>query len=344
MSQQKGQFVRFLFLRLDPAWRRAPVAEQQVGKQELAEAVLAVRARLLLRTYSLVGTRGDADLLFWQAANDVESLQAFQTSLFSTRLGAYLHIAYSYFGITRRSIYDIPAEAGEPHLTVAPQDSRYLFVYPFVKTRGWYGLPLEQRQTMMDEHIRIGRKHAGIRINTIYSFGLDDQEFVVAFEADDPADFVSLVMELRESEASAHTLRDTPIFSCIQMSIWDALDSLGGGATGARAPERPEAGDGFVAVARSADLPPGSARRVYLGSHAIALFNVQGRVFAVSDRCTHGRASLSEGRVDAAANALHCPWHGGVFELETGKPCAGPPRAPLSTFEVKVDGDQILVR
>jgi len=344
MGKDRGQYVRFLFLRLDPAWRRGEAAAQIAAKRELAEAVLAMRARLLLRTYGLAGTRGDADILFWQAANDIETLHEFQSSLASTRLGAYLQIAYSYFGMTRRSIYEMPPDSEQPRLTVHPQDTRYLFVYPFVKTRAWYALPRERRQAMMEEHIKVGRKYDGIRINTIYSFGLDDQEFVVAFESDEPADFVSLVMELRESEASAYTLRDTPTFTCVQMSIWDALDSLGGLTGETARGDRPQPDNAFIAVARAEELPPGSSRRVYRGPDAIALFNVDGRIFAVSDRCTHGRASLSEGRVDATTVAVHCPWHGGVFDLVTGKPCAGPPRASITTFEVRIDGDRILVR
>src|SRR5437660_12819168 len=81
---------------------------------------------------------------------------------------------------------------------------------------------------MMDEHGRIGRKYPSIRLSTTYSYGLDDQEFIVAFEGDNPAEFLDLVMELRESEASAYTLRDTPTFTCVQMSLWDLLDTLGG--------------------------------------------------------------------------------------------------------------------
>src|SRR5438105_15347190 len=86
---------------------------------------------------------------------------------------------------------------------------------------------------MMNEHIRIGHEYPSVRIHTSYSFGLDDQEFVLAFESDSPAEFLDLVMELRESEASSYTLRDTPTFTCVQMSLWDMLDTLGGAGGGA---------------------------------------------------------------------------------------------------------------
>jgi chlorite dismutase len=346
VSGETRQLVRYLLLKLDPAWRRQPVESRGRDRAEFGEALRAFRGRLLLRVYSLVGTRGDADLLLWQAADDLETLHALQAAIYSTGLGCFLSIPYSYLGMTRRSLYEFPALDAEPdgRLPIRPQDSRYLFLYPFVKTREWYALPLGDRQRMMDEHVRIGRRHPGVRINTTYSFGLDDQEFVVAFESDDPADFLDLVMELRETEASRYTLRDTPTFTALQMSIWEALDALGGADPGAAAvPPSPPRDDGFVAVAALADLPDGHGKRVYLGADAIALFNVGGAIHAVSDRCPHGRASLSEGRVDPVSGALECPWHGGKFDLATGQPVAPPVRAAIRVYRVKVEAERILV-
>ena len=83
----------------------------------------------------------------------------------------------------------------------------------------------------MEEHIAVGRRYPEITINTSYSFGLDDQEFVLGFEADDPGQFLDLVQELRGSESSSYTLRDTPIFTCVSMSVGKALDALDGAAT-----------------------------------------------------------------------------------------------------------------
>jgi chlorite dismutase/nitrite reductase/ring-hydroxylating ferredoxin subunit len=342
MSEPRRQFVRYLFLRLDPEWRRLPHSEQIVHKQELGAAIRRFHGRLLLRSFSLAGTRGDADVMLWHVADDLDTLQGLQTAVFSTGLGGYFSIAHSYLGMTRRSIYQFP-DLPEQQIEVRPQDSPYLFVYPFVKTREWYALPMERRQEMMEQHVTIGRKYPAIRLNTIYSFGLDDQDFVVAFEGDDPAGFLDLVMELRESAASRYTLRDTPTFTCIQMSIGDALDSLGGGTLADR-PTQAIPADQFTPVARMGDLSPGRGRRVYLGRDAIALFHVGGRVYAVSDRCTHGRGSLSEGAIDPGSCILQCPWHGGKFHLATGEPAAPPARVAVRTYEVRVEGDRILVR
>ena len=345
MAGERRQVVRYLFLKLEPAWRRLEASEQRAQKDEFVHAIKRFHGRLLLRPYSLMGTRGDCDAMLWQVAENLETLQAVETAIFSTRMGGYLTIPYSYLGMTKRSIYEFPAmPEGEDRTVIKPSESPYLFVYPFIKQRAWYRMPFEQRQAAMNEHVRVGRKYPSIRINTTYCFGLDDQEFIVAFEGDDPGAFLDLVMELRDSEASAYTERDVPVFTCVQMSLWEAMDALGGAAA-PRPAEQPDAArDGFTPVGLVSDLPPGSSRRVYLDTDAVAVFNVGGTYFAVSDRCTHGRASLSEGRViDASACVLECPWHGGRFNLETGEPAGGPPHAPLKTYRVKISGDQLLV-
>jgi len=191
--------------------------------------------------------------------------------------------------------------------------------------------------------VRVGRKYPTIRLNTTYSFGLDDQEFVVAFEGDNPAAFLDLVMELRESKASSYTLRDTPTFTCVQMALWDMLDTLGGAGSVQAVARRPARADGYTPVASVAELPPGSTRRVYAAGEAVALFNVNGTVYAIANRCTHARASLSEGTVNSARCTVTCPWHEGVFSLETGQALAGPPSLPVVTYRVKLEGDTVLI-
>ncbi|MFN2596352.1 MAG: chlorite dismutase family protein, partial [Pyrinomonadaceae bacterium] len=146
-----------------------------------------------------------------------------------TGLGRYLDVTQSCLSMTKRSMYidkDNPDHV-EDRLHIVPGQSKYLFVYPFVKTRAWYALPVEERQAMMDDHIRIGSKYRSVQLHTTYSFGLDDQEFVVAFETDCPADFLDLVQELRETKASSYTLRDTPMYTCRKRTLAECLDALG---------------------------------------------------------------------------------------------------------------------
>src|SRR5881394_146149 len=341
---EKRQVVRFAFYKLDSAWRRLPAERQASAKLEFGETIDSFHGRLLLRPYGLVGIRGDCDFLLWQAAEDLDSLVALQTALNRTDLGAYLTTPYNYLAMTRRSIYEFPEESNQPsRLVIRPSNARYLFVYPFVKTRAWYLLPKAERQAMMDEHVRVGRRYPSIRLNTTYSYGLDDQEFVLAFEGDNPADFLDLVMELRESQASSYTLRDTPTFTCVQMSLWDMLDTLGGAGAAQAASRRPTRADGYTPVAALSDLPAGASRRVYVAGEAVALFNLNGTVHAIANRCTHARASLSEGTLDPARCTVTCPWHEGVFSLESGQVLAGPPALPVAVYRVKLEGDTVLI-
>ena len=228
---ESRQFVKYNFYRVDPLWRRLSQDERSEGKAEFAAVVEESADHLFTRSYSLVGLRGDADILLWQATDTLESLQEVATRLWSTGLGRYLSQPYSYLAMTHRSQYvGQHRHAGQEgtKARLRPGNARYLVVYPFVKTQEWYVLPQQERQRMMDDHIRIGHDYPSVKINTTYSFGLDDQEFVVAFETDSPSDFLDLVMELRGSEGRLYTLRDTPIFTCIHRSIDETLESLGG--------------------------------------------------------------------------------------------------------------------
>jgi chlorite dismutase len=223
------QFVKYTFLKVQPAWRGRLADERQADKDEVAGLIEEFAERLMVRTYSTVGTRGDCDLLLWTVGDRLEDIQELVSRLFGSRMGPYLEVPHSYLAMTRRSQYvEKHQHEGQEgtRLRVRPVGSRYLFVYPFVKTRAWYLLPKEERQAMMDAHIATGHRYPSVRINTGYSFGLDDQEFVVAFETDSPSDFLDLVMELREVRASEYTLRDTPIFTCVAMAPGEALDML----------------------------------------------------------------------------------------------------------------------
>ena len=228
------QHIRFAFYRVRPEWRLLSATERAAQREELAALVreLDERENVLIRPYSLVGTRGDADFMLWLVSDRLDDLHEFSARLNRLRMGAYLEAPYSYFSMTKKSMYvdkhQHPNQEGRSNrLVISPTGRKYLFVYPFVKTRAWYRLAAEERQRQMSEHIAMGHKYPGVKINTTYSFGLDDQEFVVAFESDSVADFLDLVQEMRESEASTHTVRDVPSFTCIAMEIDEALAAIG---------------------------------------------------------------------------------------------------------------------
>jgi chlorite dismutase/nitrite reductase/ring-hydroxylating ferredoxin subunit len=339
------QYVRFAFYRLDPAWRRLKPDLQAEHKRELVDAIESFDRRMLLRPYSLMGTRGDVDLLLWQIAESIEPFQKLAAAIAQTRMGAFLSMAASYLSQTKRSVYQIrdnPEEDVE-RLVIQPSEAKYLFVYPFLKTRPWYKLPFEERQRMMDEHIRVGRKFPSVKLNTTYSFGLDDQEFVVAFETDEPADFLDLVQDLRETDASLYTLRDTPLYTCINMSLPEALDALGGPAVAPAAVQKQKDRPAWVEACAAGELAPGQRRVVYLRGQQVALFNVEGAYYAISNRCSHARGPLAEGTVTPAECSVTCPWHYAKFDLKSGRVVDGVASAPVESYPVEVRDGKVFV-
>ena len=215
--------MKYTFLKVDPAWRRLEDAERPPHKREFAAACADFADGHLLRAFSTVGTRGDCDLMLLSQAQNLERIHEFHVVLAQSGLMKWSAIPYSYLAMTKPSEY-----SDESRLEVRPAHAKYLFVYPFVKTRAWYALDAEERWRIMQEHIKLGKEYPSIDLNTSYSFGLDDQEFVVAFETDDPGSFLDLVQRLRTTESSLYTSSDTPTFTCISASVERALAALDG--------------------------------------------------------------------------------------------------------------------
>ncbi len=224
------QFVKYSFYQVDPAWRRLPVETRAQDKRELAGVIDGASPPMMVRTYSLMGMRADADIMVWSVSPDLEHVGALATNVAATHLGSYLRSTHSYLAMTRRSTYVNEHEhaGSEGRLRIRPMGRRYLFVYPFVKTHAWYQLSPEERQRMMSAHFDVGHRYPEVVIHTSYSYGLDDQEFVLGFETDHPERFLELIMELRSAEQRPYTERDVPIFTCLLGSTDEVLDSLGG--------------------------------------------------------------------------------------------------------------------
>ncbi|HEV8670640.1 MAG TPA: chlorite dismutase family protein [Candidatus Limnocylindria bacterium] len=227
-----NELYRYLTLAVTPEWRRLDESERAAQKAEFARA--ASHATVRVHAYSLVGTRGDADLLLWCVGDDLDALRDLEQRLASTTLWSYSTRPYAYLAARRRSPYLGGHEhAGGEHArgTAGPVgDLPYVVVYPMTKKRSWYALPHEERTRIMAAHFAVGHNYPDIRIHTGYSFGIDDQEFVVAFEVPDVRRFLALVADLRETESSAYTERETPIFVGAAMSLERALDAIDGAA------------------------------------------------------------------------------------------------------------------
>ena len=227
--KQPRQLVRFTFYKLDPQWQLLLAEIRRQGKQELQAIFEEYTQEHLIRSFSLYGLRSDCDFMLWQASYAIEDLQGISSKIRCSAMGPYLREIHAFLSMTKRSVYVGKNARGahDPRLVITPEDKKYLFVYPFVKTRAWYALPMEDRKRMMNEHIRVGLTFPSVSLNTTYSFGLDDQEFVVAFETDVVSDFLDLVQKLRETEASTYTLRDTPMFTCVAQPLQAILEAIG---------------------------------------------------------------------------------------------------------------------
>lgn len=346
------QAVKYTFYKLDQlAFLRLPEEKQRAAKLDFIDTVRTFNRRMLLRSYTLVGMRPDVDFLLWTVAEDVEAFQALETAIRNTALGPYLDVPRSFLSGTRRSIYDIslPEDAEKPRsedrIRIEPSGSKYLFVYPFIKTRPWYMLSQEERQEMITEHIRVGRKYPDIRLNTTYSYGIDDQEFVVAFEGDNPHDFVDLVAELRHTQASMYTLRDTPMHICMALPLGELMDSIGGAHVSDLVEDDVTEVGGWLPVAQAEELAPESSRLVYYGTQQVALFRANGGIYALNNRCPHARGPLCEGTLseNGQGPAVRCPWHEAYFSLETGQVLGGPSPRDVETFRVKVEDGTVYI-
>jgi chlorite dismutase len=224
-------FVKYTFLKLDPAWRRLDDEQREVDKREFNAACEDFADGHLLQAFSLIGTRGDAELLLIAEAENLDRIHELHVVLGQSGLMKWAQIPYSFLGMRKSSEY-----SEDERTTPRGFRGKYVFVYPFVKSRAWYVLPAEERWRIMQGHITVGREYPGVDNHTTYSFGLDDQEFVVAFDTDDVGTFLDLVQRLRTTEASAYTVRDTPSFTCLAMSVPRALNALDGESVAFEAP------------------------------------------------------------------------------------------------------------
>jgi chlorite dismutase len=227
-DRQRRQFLNYSFYRLDPVFRRLPADHRRAAGTEFIELVRRWESSddVILRTYSLVGLRADVDFMLWRITFDPLCLQAMEATIRRSQLGAYLSQPHNFLSLQRRSPYVNRMKGAGEGVELLPGQGKFLFVYPFTKTRSWYRLSPHARQGMMDEHIAASAPFKGVHLNTSYSYGIDDQDFVVAFDSDYPQEFVDLVGRLRYTEASLYTQRDTPMFACAKAPIDGILSQL----------------------------------------------------------------------------------------------------------------------
>ncbi len=228
MSPDDQTYIQALALRLDPAWRHRSDDERREDGRQFTAAVAAADTDLVRSiSYSSIGLEPGVDLLFWQMGPSVDALEAVAARLLRTGLGRWLSVEHSLIGRIGPSQYVRKATEQEQSL-FAGERSRYLVVYPFTKSTDWYLLSKESRQGIMNEHMRVGHEYPMIRQALAYSFGLDSQDFVVAYETDDLVAFGDLVRALRGTESRRSTVSDTPILLGIQRPVEEIIGLLSG--------------------------------------------------------------------------------------------------------------------
>lgn len=221
-SISKRSYHKYTFFKVDKAWRSLSRSQKESTKKEFVDVINDFSQRLSIRCFTLVGIRGDTDFMIWTVTDTIEDIHQIGCNLFATTMARYLDIPYSYLAMSKPS----PYFRSSPIEPKAGSKAKFVFVYPFTKKKEWYRLPFEERTRIMREHSRIGLKYP-VKIHTGYSFGIDDQEFMLAFEADDPVHFLDLVEDLRRTEASSYTLLETPIFTCLSKDARGMMDTLG---------------------------------------------------------------------------------------------------------------------
>ena len=218
----------FATLRLQPAFWRLPAAER---RQRVTETVEALKAGTqALHLYQSHPIDVGVDLLLWSASEVASSevprdfFPAWGKALRPLR--PFVEIPHVLWGFTRPSQYS-KAKSSQEIEPFTTERSSYLIMYPFTKTAEWYLLDQETRQKMMNEHMRIGKQYRSIAQLLLYSFGLQDQEFVVVYETEDLQLFSQLVYDLRATEARKYTQGDTPLHTGVYRSLDGVLDFVG---------------------------------------------------------------------------------------------------------------------
>lgn len=220
-----SRFVHALALGLEPAWRRLPAEERRRGLEEVA-AALGDGSEVKSFTYSSIGLEPGVDLLLWSLAQSLDELEERAAAVLRSSLGGWLTVRESFLGIIQPSQYVKKPTAQEQSL-FSGERSRYLVVYPFTKSTDWYLQGREARQGIMNEHMRIGHDYPEIRQLLANSFGVDDMDFLVAYETDDLPRFGELVRALRGTDSRRSTIRDTPLLVGIHRPLTEIASLLG---------------------------------------------------------------------------------------------------------------------
>ena len=221
-------YSSFMFIKLQPDFRRLISNEKIAAKQEFENMVGACQEKVFLRTYMVSGLRADSDILFWRMSDDLAYLQEVCARTFSTGAGKYFTPVHSFLGVHHGP------EAAQPKKDLdfgfLPRDTfgrhRYMLLHPVVKAHTWYELSEEEREKLLAERGRVLTRYKDIQENFFLSYGLDDQEIIVAREAKTLEDLISATQELRQQRIKNYTTVDKPVFLCLGRDLREIMDAI----------------------------------------------------------------------------------------------------------------------
>lgn len=220
-------FLQALALGIEPKWRRRAAGSRADDLADFLAAEAAageddVRSEL----YTSIGLEPGVDLVLWRWASTVDALERAGARTLRSGLGSWCRVRDVFIARTAPSQYAARPSSQETGLLTGER-ARYLIVYPFTKSTDWYLTSREERQKVMNEHMKLGHQYPSVRQALGYAFGLDDQDFVVAYETDDLVAFGDLVRDLRGTESRRSTIRDTPILLGIRRTPAELAELLG---------------------------------------------------------------------------------------------------------------------
>ncbi|HEU4528636.1 MAG TPA: hydrogen peroxide-dependent heme synthase [Actinomycetota bacterium] len=173
--------------------------------------------------YSTVGFRADSDLMLWLVGSSPEDLQDALVAFGRTQAGRELERTWTFVGVVK------PAEFTADHAPAfvkGDPPKRFLNVYPFVRTPEWYLIPGEERAEMLREHGVMGREFPDVLANTTSAFGINDWEWILAFEADELDRLVDCIRRLRDAKARRFTKVEVPFVTGIRKGVRAAFADL----------------------------------------------------------------------------------------------------------------------
>jgi chlorite dismutase len=189
--------------------------DRRVVRKHIVEAVAKISPAGFL--YQAFPTRSDSDFVVWTSWDgDGPEAADRALGLYNQEIGLlrqFIRPVQVLWGFTSPSMYSRGKSEQDMDPFAPESRTKYLIIYPFSKTKDWYLMSMDARQGQMNEHIKLGKQYFDVKQLLLYSFGLQDQEFVVSYEAAELTRFSDLVRQLRSTEARRHTELDTPIIT-----------------------------------------------------------------------------------------------------------------------------------